>query len=212
MAGFGVIGLGPIQVTRKFSSNRVLSHSRSHFTHFSSSSAPFDTDSLFQSQHSKTTANPDPFDDVFGVEKGNSSSNSVNLDSIFGGNGGGGGGLESGMRFSSLSVFDKPMYDDEGDGVGDDVFGGVEGLRGSSSGWYEDVFDSVAKAKKTSGGDDDVFGDLLGGLGNGNEGKGKIGGVGGGEMGIPGFDDLLPGFGVNALPERCGLRLFRIES
>ncbi|GAB2209677.1 hypothetical protein Drorol1_Dr00026898, partial [Drosera rotundifolia] len=102
------------------------------------------------------------------------------------------------MRFSSLPVFDKPVYDDEGDGVGDDVFGGVEGLRGSSSGWYEDVFDSVAKAKKRGGGDDNVFGDLLGGLGKGNEGKGKVGGVDGGEMGIPGF-------GVNAAPER-GLR------
>ncbi|GAB2259333.1 hypothetical protein Droror1_Dr00027473 [Drosera rotundifolia] len=174
---------------------RVLSHSRSHFTHSSSSSAPFDTDSLFQSHHSETTANPDPFDGVFDVGKGNSSSNLVNLDSIFGGNSGEGGGLESGMRFSSLPVFDKPVYDDEGDGVGDDVFGGVEGLRGSSSGWYEDVFDSVEKAKKRGGGDDDVFGDLLGGLGKGNEGKGKVGGVRGGEMGIPGF-------GVNAAPER----------
>lgn len=126
----------------------------------------------------------------------------MNLDSIFGGNGGGGGGgVESGVRFSSLPVFDKPVYDDEGDGVGDDVFGGVEGLRGSSSGRYEDVFDSVAKAKKRGGVDDDVFGDLLGGLGKGNEGKGKGGGVGGGEMGIPGFDDLLPGFGANAAPE-----------
>ncbi|GAB2216838.1 hypothetical protein Droror1_Dr00024618 [Drosera rotundifolia] len=102
------------------------------------------------------------------------------------------------MRFSSLPVFDKPVYDDEGDVVGDDVFGGVERLRGSSSGWYENVFDSVAKAKKRGGVDDDVFGDLLGGLGKGNEGKGKVGGVGGGEMEIPGF-------GVNAAPER-GLR------
>ncbi|KAL9254254.1 Auxilin-related protein [Drosera capensis] len=160
-----------------------------------SSSAPVDTDSLFRSHHSETTANPDPFEDVFGVGKGNS--NSVNLDSIFGGNGGGGGGgVESGVRFSSLPVFDKPVYDDEGDGVGDDVFGA-----GSGSGRYEDVFDSRAKAKKRGGGDD-VFGDLLGGLGKGNEGKGKGGGVGGGEMGIPGFDDLLPGFGANAATER----------
>ncbi|GAB2213681.1 hypothetical protein Droror1_Dr00017994 [Drosera rotundifolia] len=91
-----------------------------------SSSSPFDTDSLFRSHHSETTANPDPFDDIFGVKKWNSSSNSVNLDSIFGCNGGRGGGVESGVRFLSLPVFDKPVYDDEGDGVGDDVFGGVE--------------------------------------------------------------------------------------
>ncbi|GAB2233218.1 hypothetical protein Droror1_Dr00002437, partial [Drosera rotundifolia] len=44
-----------------------------------SSSAHIDTNSLFQFHHSETTANPDPFDDVFGVEKGNSSLNSVNL-------------------------------------------------------------------------------------------------------------------------------------
>ncbi|KAL9274835.1 Auxilin-related protein [Drosera capensis] len=170
-----------------------------------SSSAPFDTDSLFRSHHSETTANPDPFDVVFGVGKGNS--NSVNLDSIFGGNGGGGGGGggESGVRFSSLPMFDKPVYDDEGDGVGDDLFGAR-----SDSGRYEDVFESKAKKRGGGGGggggDDDVFGDLLGGLGKGNEGKGKGGGVGGGEMGIPGFDDLLPGFGANAAAESSSWR------
>ncbi|GAB2213549.1 hypothetical protein Droror1_Dr00017859 [Drosera rotundifolia] len=44
-----------------------------------SSFAPFDTDSLFRSHHSETTANLDPFDDVFCVGKGDLSSNSVNL-------------------------------------------------------------------------------------------------------------------------------------
>ncbi|KNA18051.1 hypothetical protein SOVF_073920 [Spinacia oleracea] len=149
-----------------------------------SSSLFDDHDTLFRSNR-KTTSSDDfgILDDVFatGGIKSNSAkssnNNSVNMDSIFGGGGGGGG--ESGPKFSSLPVFDKPVYDDED----------------SSSAKFENIFapPSSAPAKKT-----DAFDDLLGGLGK-KEQQSTRSAVGpgskGADKGFSSFDDLLPGFG-----------------
>ncbi|CAO2832415.1 unnamed protein product [Amaranthus hypochondriacus] len=104
--------------------------------------------------------------------------NLVNFDSIFGGDGGGGGGGDSGPRFSSLPVFDKPVYDD-------DI---------SSPMKYDDMFSSSTTRKG------DAFDDLLGGLGKKEQQSSRLVGSAsvskGNEKGsIPSFDDLLPGFG-----------------
>ncbi|XP_021734621.1 auxilin-related protein 2-like isoform X1 [Chenopodium quinoa] len=152
----------------------------------SSSSLFDDHDTLFRPNRKNTSS--DDFgilDDVFatGGIKSNSSkstnnANSVNLDSIFGGGGGGGG--ETASKFSSLPVFDKPVYDDED----------------SSSAKFENIFASASSASvSTKKGD--AFDDLLGGLGKkeplssrsvGSDSKGA-------DKGYAGFDDLLPGFG-----------------
>ncbi|CAO2836906.1 unnamed protein product [Amaranthus hypochondriacus] len=149
-----------------------------------SSSSPFDDhETLFRPNRK---ANSDDFADLGDVfpnskfNKSNSSkvNSSVNLDSIFGGGGGGGGGGDSGSRFSSLPVFDKPVYDD-------DV---------SSSTKYDDIFSSSTAKKR------DAFDDLLGGLGKKEQQTSSSVGLGsvskGNDKGaIPSFDDLLPGFG-----------------
>ncbi|GAB2287221.1 hypothetical protein Dimus_021603 [Dionaea muscipula] len=124
------------------------------------------------------------FDDVFG-RGGNSkptvdSNSAMNLDSIFSGS------ADTGSKFSSLPVFDKPVYDD-------DVFDGVSGLKSSSSDRYGELFNSSSKKN-------DAFGDLLGGLGRKEPESKGLGGSSarGPEKGIPSFDDLLPGFGGNS--------------
>ncbi|GMH07688.1 hypothetical protein Nepgr_009528 [Nepenthes gracilis] len=115
------------------------------------------------------------FDDVFGGSSKPSGNSSLNLDSIFSGSG------DSAAKFSSLPVFDKPVYDD-------DAYDGVSGLKSSSS-----VF-------STSNMNNDAFDDLLGGLGRvklESRGSGSGSVTRGTDQGIPSFDDLLPGFGGN---------------
>lgn len=151
----------------------------------SSSSTLFDDhDTLFRPNRKTTTS--DDFgilDDVFsaGVNRSNSArtssnnnnnhNNSVNLDSIFGG--------DSGPKFSSLPVFDKPVYDDD-----------------SSSGKFENIFAPAASPSSAKKGD--AFDDLLGGLGKKEpQSSRSVGGPGskGVDKGFSSFDDLLPGFG-----------------
>ncbi|GAB2277289.1 hypothetical protein Dimus_011997 [Dionaea muscipula] len=159
-----------------------------------SSSGSFldDRDTLSRPPSSTTNRKPQDysnlggFDDVFVGGGGNSrsggnSNSPVILDSIFSGS------ADTGSNFSSMPVFDKPVYDD------DDVFDGVSGLKSSSSGRYDGLFNSSSKKN-------DAFDDFLGGLGRRDpESKGFRGpSTRGVEKGIPGFDDLLNGFGVNS--------------
>ncbi|KAL2928159.1 Auxilin-related protein 2 [Bienertia sinuspersici] len=161
----------------------------------SSSSFMDDPETLFRPNRKTPIDDLGNLDDVFSVggsklnsskSVNNNSSNSVNLDSIFGGVGGGGGG-DSGSKFSSLPVFDKPVYDE-------DV---------SSSAKYEDIFSSSSSSYAKKG---DAFDDLLGGLGKKEQKSAKSGSVSGSgpkaadKGGIPSFDDLLPGFGESASP------------
>jgi len=154
----------------------------------SSSSTPFfdDHDTIFK-PNLKTPKDDfsdlGEFVDVFSGGRSKSTgtnSSSVNFDSIFvgGGGGGDGGGGDSGPRFSSMPVFDKPVYDD-------DV---------SSSAKYEDIFSSASVKKGDTS--SDAFDDLFGGLGK-QENLSVGGGSKGAEKGIPAFDDLLPGFGAS---------------
>lgn len=97
-------------------------------------------------------------------------SSSANVDNIFGGRGGDSG---PGHGFSSLPIFDKPVYDDE------DL----------SSAKYEDIFSSSSSSAKKAEAFDDLLGDFArekAQAGSGSKGPGKA---------SSGFDDLLPGFG-----------------
>uniref|UniRef100_A0A7N0TVM5 Uncharacterized protein n=1 Tax=Kalanchoe fedtschenkoi TaxID=63787 RepID=A0A7N0TVM5_KALFE len=106
------------------------------------------------------------------------------FDSVFGGH-------PAGTKASG-PVFDKPVYDDEGD-----VFAGVPGMRPPNSANFENVFASMASPE--NGTSSSPFEDLLGGIG------GNPGGSAGNSFkkddadsvkrGAADFDDLLPGFG-----------------
>ncbi|XP_074320942.1 auxilin-related protein 1-like [Silene latifolia] len=140
------------------------------------------------------------FDDIFPNSKSksmNSNSNvsdSVDFDSIFGG--GGGGGADSPPppppKFSSLPVFDKPVYDDD--------------VSSSPIDHYDDIFASNKGSSSGGGGGGggggiggDVFDDLLGGLGK-KENLSAKSTVKGDVKVVSGFDDLLPGFGGSSAP------------
>jgi len=100
---------------------------------------------------------------------GVTNSSSVNLDKFFGGRGEDSG---PGQRFSSLPVYDRPVYDDE------DL----------SSAQYEDIFSSSSSSARKV----DAFDGLLGVFARKeNTGSGSMGA----EKVSSGFDDLLPRFG-----------------
>ncbi|GAB4855717.1 hypothetical protein Ancab_024361 [Ancistrocladus abbreviatus] len=126
------------------------------------------------------------FENIFGGGNSKPAGNSsVNFDSIFSGS------ADSGAKFSSLPVFDKPVYDD-------DALDGVSGSKSSNSAKYQDIFTSLSKKS-------DAFDDLLGGFGR-KEPEAKGSGAHGTGEGTPSFDDLLPGFGGNtAQSERTTL-------
>lgn len=148
----------------------------------SSSSSPLfdDHDTLFRPNNRQKNPKDDfsdlgEFGDAFSRAHskstgGTNSSSSVNLDSIFGG--------DSGSRFSSLPVFDRPLYDE-------DV---------SSSAKYENIFSSSSSSTAKKVDNSDAFDDLLGGLGKRETRSGGPRSKGA-EKGIDAFDELLPGFG-----------------
>ncbi|KAK9735542.1 hypothetical protein RND81_04G211400 [Saponaria officinalis] len=156
---------------------------------YSSSSSSFidDRDTLFRPNHKSDFSDLGNFDDVFPNSKSTSSSSNnrnaagVDFDSIFGGGGGGEAAAAPPPKFSSLPVFDKPVYDD------DDV-------SSSPVNQFNDIFGS-----KKSGGD--AFDDLLGGLGKKENLSAKSSTKGGGTGGSS-FDDLLPGFGGSSSMDR----------
>ncbi|KAL8170824.1 LOW QUALITY PROTEIN: hypothetical protein V2J09_022628 [Rumex salicifolius] len=126
-------------------------------------------------------------DDLFGGSSNSPANSSVNLDSVFG------GPADSASRFSSLPVYDKPVYDDDDDG---DVFHGSPGLKSASSAKYENVFTSCSSPSSKK---HDAFDYILGEFtrkepeSRGASGRKSVNNV-------PSFDDLLPGFGASAVP------------
>ncbi|XP_010270274.1 PREDICTED: auxilin-related protein 2-like [Nelumbo nucifera] len=151
-----------------------------------------DHDGLFRpsgNQKTQDSGGLGGYDDVFGgppkytnrsdSRGGASSASTFDYDSIFQGS------KDSGSKSSSLPVFDKPVYDD-------DMFNGLPGTKSSSSVKYDDVFSSMSSPPKQT-----AFDDLLGNLtGKEPEFKSSSGKRSGKvEKDLPGFDDLIPGFG-----------------
>ncbi|KAH9616004.1 hypothetical protein KSS87_017143 [Heliosperma pusillum] len=127
----------------------------------SSSSFLPDQDSLFR-------PNLTHFDDVFPNSKSTTTNNNNNA--------------HFDSKFSSMPVFDKPVYDD------DDVVSSSPGNQ------YNDIF--APKKGGGSGGGGDAFDDLLGGLGKKKKEPLSAKSTSkGGDKGVSSFDDLLPGFG-----------------
>ncbi|KAF8405687.1 hypothetical protein HHK36_007764 [Tetracentron sinense] len=99
-------------------------------------------------------------------------------------------------KSASIPVFDKPVYDE-------DIFGGVSGMKTSSSAKYDsvkydDVFASISSPPKHSA----TYDDLLGNLGRTepelkNSSSNRSGEV---EKDVPGLDDLISGFGESRAP------------
>ncbi|KAF8411741.1 hypothetical protein HHK36_004299 [Tetracentron sinense] len=128
------------------------------------------------------------YSDVFGgppkftkPSEGQGGTFSFNYDSIFQGSN------DLGAKSSSLPVYD------------DDIFDGVPGLKSSSSVKHEDLFSSIASPPKKSS----PFDDLNGHLGRKDpelksSSKKRSGDVG---KDVPGFDDLIPGFGGSSPPK-----------
>ncbi|KAK9134982.1 hypothetical protein Syun_014312 [Stephania yunnanensis] len=124
-----------------------------------------------------------------------------------GGGGGGGAGSffdydsvfqgttsDSGARSTSMPVFDKPVYDDDG-------FDGAPGQRGSSSVNYGDIFSSSSSAMSSRPKQSDHFDDLLENLGKkGPESSSNGKNFGNAEREVSDFDDLIPGFGGSSPP------------
>lgn len=126
----------------------------------------------------------DAFADLFGPSA--KSDPPFNLDAMYRGGSADFGG--------SKPVYDKPVYDDDGD-----IFDGVPGLKTSSSSkaTYDDVFasmDSGVKGGSGGGrGGGAAFDDLLGGFGKAKSWSEKRSEKE--EKGVGDFDDLIPGFG-----------------
>lgn len=95
---------------------------------------------------------------------------------------------------SSLPVYDKPVYDE-------DIFEGVPGVKTSSSSGvkYDNVFESISSISPSNSGLDDLLGEL--GSRESQQSKNKEGPV------MPGFDDLIPGFGRSSPTERYPLAI-----
>ncbi|KAK9111547.1 hypothetical protein Scep_019066 [Stephania cephalantha] len=101
---------------------------------------------------------------------------------------------DSGARSSSMPVFDKPVYDDDG-------FDGAPGQRGSSSVNYGDMFSSSSSAMSSRPKQSDHFDDLLENLGKkGPESSSNGKNFGNAEREVSDFDDLIPGFGGSSPP------------
>ncbi|KAK9110241.1 hypothetical protein Sjap_018301 [Stephania japonica] len=119
--------------------------------------------------------------------RGGSGAGSVfDYDSVFQGT-----ASDSGARSSSMPVFDKPVYDDDG-------FDGAQGQKGSSSVNYDDIFSSSMSGRSKQS---DHFDDFLENLGkkepeSSSNGR-KFGNV---ERNVSDFDDLIPGFGGSSPP------------
>ncbi|XP_074307950.1 auxilin-related protein 2-like isoform X2 [Silene latifolia] len=137
-------------------------------TKTTSSSSSFlpDQDSLFRRNRNSDYPTLSHFDDVFPNSKSttsNNNNNNVNFDS----------------KFSSMPVFDKPVYDDD--------------VSSSPVNQYNDIFAPKKAGGGGSGGD--AFDDLLGGLGKKKEPLSAKSSSKGGDKGVSSFEDLLPGFG-----------------
>ncbi|KAH9605480.1 hypothetical protein KSS87_003918 [Heliosperma pusillum] len=161
----------------------------------SSTSSPFvyDRDALFRPNQHSDLGN---FDDIFpnpkpkSTNSNSNASDSVDFDSIFGGGGGAGDSPPPPPpKFSSLPVFDKPLYDDD--------------VTTSPIDHYDDIFASNKGSVGGGGGGvgvgGDAFDDLLGGLGK-KENLSAKSTVKGDDKGVSSFDDLLPGFGGSSAP------------
>ncbi|XP_043711731.1 auxilin-related protein 2-like isoform X2 [Telopea speciosissima] len=184
------IGSGGDSRSSSVSSNR----SKSAWTSNSAGGSFLDDhDGLFGSTGNQKTQNSGGFgssDDVFGgppkydnrgeTRGGASSASSFDYDSIFQGS------KDSGSKFSSLPVFDKPKYDDD-----DDIFHGLPGVKNSSStAKKDDVFASISSPPKQSA----PFDDLLGSFIRKDPDSKSSSGRRSEEVGKD-FDDLIPGFG-----------------
>ncbi|XP_060176430.1 auxilin-related protein 2-like [Lycium barbarum] len=147
------------------------------------------------SVRSTSTSSPLYDDDMFGVppkytkpsnnsnSNKSSSMNDINYDSIFNNN----------NKTSSVPVYDKPVYDDEGD-----IFDGLPGLKSksvsekSSVRFDDDVFIATMTSPSEAKIKDEHFGDLLGNLKSNEkvtESKSSS------SSSAREFDDLLAGFG-----------------
>ncbi|XP_059300729.1 auxilin-related protein 2-like [Lycium ferocissimum] len=147
------------------------------------------------SVRSTSTSSPLYDDDLFGVppkytkpsnnsnSNKSSSMNDINYDSIFNNN----------NKTSSVPVYDKPVYDDEGD-----IFDGLPGLKSksvsekSSVRFDDDVFVATMTSPSETKIKDEHFGDLLGNLKSNEkvtESKSSS------SSSAREFDDLLAGFG-----------------
>uniref|UniRef100_A0A7N0TWU4 Uncharacterized protein n=1 Tax=Kalanchoe fedtschenkoi TaxID=63787 RepID=A0A7N0TWU4_KALFE len=132
----------------------------------------------------------DGFGDVFGGPPKYSTTpdnrprrDDFDFDNVFGG--------QSADAKGSGPVFDKPVYDDEGD-----VFAAAPGIKPPSSANFENVFASMASPENRSS--SSPFDDLLGGIGGGATGSSESYKKDDAETvnrGAADFDDLLPGFG-----------------
>ncbi|XP_043720598.1 auxilin-related protein 2-like [Telopea speciosissima] len=197
------VGIGPGGDSRSasLSSNRSKSGWNSNSV---GGSFLDDHDGLFGSAATRKTQGygDGGYDDVFGGPPkydnrtetrggggGASSASSFDYDSIFQGS------KDSGAKVSSLPVFDKPKYDDDGD-----IFHGLPGMKGSSAAVNnDDVFASIASPPKQTVPFDDLLGsfrrkepDSKGSSGRRSEEVVKD---------ASNFDDLIPGFGGISPPK-----------
>ncbi|KAJ4966464.1 hypothetical protein NE237_018313 [Protea cynaroides] len=190
------IGSGGDHRSSSFSSSR----SKSGWNSYSAGGSFFDDhDGLFGSTANLKTQDYGGFggyDDVFGAPPkydnrtenrgGASSASSFDYDSIFQGS------KDSGSKFSSLPVFDKPKYDDE-----EDIFHGLPGVKSSSSAAKKaDVFESISSPRKKSA----PFDDLLGSFSRKEPDSLSSSGRRSEEV-LNDFDDLIPGFGGSSPPK-----------
>nr|DAD24690.1 TPA_asm: hypothetical protein HUJ06_026154 [Nelumbo nucifera] len=161
-----------------------------------------DHDGLFGSagnQKSQDSGGLGGYDDVFGAPPkytnrsdsrgGASSTSTFDYDSIFQGS------KDSSSKSPSLPVFDKPVYDD-------DIFDGLPGMKSSSSVKYDDVFSSISSPPKQTAAFDDLLGSLSGKEPEFKSSSGKR--PGDVEKDLPGFDDLIPGFGGSSTQNKRG--------
>eukprot|EP01018_Ginkgo_biloba_P017920 Gb_06489 [translate_table: standard] len=146
-------------------------------------------DDIFNiSQNLNTHTNFNVYDDVFGgppkyTNPSSQPHTTMGYEDIF-------QSFSPAAKPSSVPVYDAPVYDE-------DIFGGVRGVKSSSTVTYDDVFSGRSTSPSPAS-----IEDLLGGFGGMEPGaKGSTlsnsqqsGGVNQEEP-IPGFDDLIPGFG-----------------
>ncbi|KAF8404059.1 hypothetical protein HHK36_008936 [Tetracentron sinense] len=189
------IGSGGDPKSSSFSSNRAKSRSNSK-----SAGGSFldDHDEIFGSTGNQKSEDYGGYSDVFGgppkytnTSDNHGGASSFNYDSIFQGS------KDSGAKSSSLPVFDKPVFDKPL--YDDDFFEGVPGIKSSSSVKYHDVFSSLSSPPKQSA----PYDDLLGNFGNTDAELKSSSRKGSREedKGVPGFDDLIPGFGGSSPPK-----------